>query len=189
MRLNIGGGPKKLEGYLNLDAQEWDGATDIIQDITQYPYYYTEGAIIDDNTVDEVLAVEVLEHIGFRETVDVLKEWHRLLKPGGLLHIQVPDCGEMALMYARRQICDCVPRKAASYEDYRADPNCPKCEGRAFVHPERWKFAFTGAQKHRFDVHKNIFTSDYMEMLLKKVGFKDIEFYPNIYKIVVKCIK
>lgn len=52
-----------------------------------------------DNSVDGIVASHVLEHFSFREVPDVLKEWARVLKPGGMLKIAVPDFGKIAENY------------------------------------------------------------------------------------------
>lgn len=44
----------------------------------------------EDNIADEIHAIHCLEHINRWETVSTLKEWHRVLKHGGLLVIEVP---------------------------------------------------------------------------------------------------
>jgi hypothetical protein len=37
------------------------------------------------------LAIDVLEHLPRHDTARALQEWHRILRPGGLLRLQVPD--------------------------------------------------------------------------------------------------
>jgi len=95
----------------------------------------------------------------------------------------------MCEMYCNDELCSCVPRKTKSYVEYKANPNCKKCSGRAKIHPERWRYAFAGAQKHKFDDHLNHFTKDILMNDLVQAGFKDIEFSENIYKLVVKATK
>lgn len=184
LKLNIGSGNKKIEGFLNVDVLNWNGNTDILLDATKTPYpdwHY--------NQVAEIVSEEFLEHISFRKTFGIIKEWHRILMPGGSLKIQVPDIGKMMIYFLAGRLCDCVPRKAASMKDYKPMPTCFKCHGRAIIHPERWHYAFTGAQKHEYDYHRNIFTRDYLERLLLRAGFQEIEFEDNIYKLIVKCKK
>src|SRR3972149_4441120 len=43
-----------------------------------------------DESVDALYASHLLEHLSFTETLNVLKEWRRVLKPGGKLTINVP---------------------------------------------------------------------------------------------------
>lgn len=49
-----------------------------------------EAMPFKDNSWDELRAYSVLEHIQYRLVPNVLKEWHRVLKPGGLITIVVP---------------------------------------------------------------------------------------------------
>lgn len=48
-------------------------------------------ASIQDGTVDVVEAREVVERLGFHETRRALGEWARVLRPGGELHLELPD--------------------------------------------------------------------------------------------------
>lgn len=77
IRLNLGSGENPLPGYENIDLKNGDKA----YPLSQY----------DDNCVDEVRASHLLEHFVNAGTDMVLKEWVRVLKPGGLLKIAVPD--------------------------------------------------------------------------------------------------
>ena len=78
--LNIGCGFNKIEGAVNLDFDERCNP-DILADITNpLPY--------DDNTFDEVRAIQVLEHIFNFEFV--MREVHRVLKVGGIFKVSVP---------------------------------------------------------------------------------------------------
>jgi predicted SAM-dependent methyltransferase len=51
----------------------------------------------DDNTFSDIYASHVLEHFDYAsELLPVLKEWYRVLKPGGKLHVSVPDLDVLA---------------------------------------------------------------------------------------------
>lgn len=181
IKLNIGSHSKRVEGYVNVDALDLPNV-DIIHNVTKFPWPFAE-----DNTVDEILMQEFLEHVEFRMAVPILRECWRILKPGGVLHVQVPDIEAMCRMIDAQ--CVCVPRKAAKYEDYKPDPNCFNCGGKALIHPERWHVAFTGAQKHEYDLHRNQFTEDYLGACLEAGRFKQYVREPNIYKLIIKATK
>ena len=75
-KLNLGAGDNHAEGYVNLDRANGEEA---------YPLAYP------DNHFLEVRASHLLEHFGRGEVISVLKEWVRVLRPGGSLKIAVPN--------------------------------------------------------------------------------------------------
>ena len=77
IKLNIGAGPTRLEGWTAIDRKLGSEA-----------YPLKDYA---DNSVDEIRASHILEHFGHNEVPLVLKEWSRVLKPGGRMRIAVPD--------------------------------------------------------------------------------------------------
>ncbi len=209
MKLNIGSNNIKIEGYLNLDGLDLENVDATCSlNIAPYELKIREENLskfgdkviklprpngedvyrILDNVVDSIKSVEFLEHISFRETDSVLSEWYRILGPDGALNVQVPDCGKAMEYYVNGEICSCVPHKGTS-EQQVPDPLCFICGGKGKIHPNRWLFSFTGAQKHKYDAHLNIFTKDRMETALTSVGFKDIKFTDDKYKLKMVCIK
>jgi predicted SAM-dependent methyltransferase len=83
MKLHLGCGSKKIPGYINIDIVE-NECVDEVADIRFLSGY-------DENSVDVIYACHVLEHISRVEYKDVLKRWHRVLKPGGILRVSIPD--------------------------------------------------------------------------------------------------
>jgi len=90
MRLNLGCGPRPLEGFVNIDADPNYG--DCVADITHLPY--------EDGSIEEIFASHILEHFDWTEVDAVLDEWIRVLKPEGCITIVVPDCVQSAHMVA-----------------------------------------------------------------------------------------
>lgn len=82
MRLNIGAGNKRIEGYTGVDAVARPAA-DIVANADAIP--------LPDASVDEIMAIHLFEHFYRWQCDDVLREWHRLLKVGGLLVLEMPD--------------------------------------------------------------------------------------------------
>jgi len=83
MKLNLGCGNVIKLGYTNLDVRQLPGV-DVVHDLT-IPLPFPE------NSVDEIVASDLLEHFSMSKTNQVLKDWIRVLKVGGLLVIRVPD--------------------------------------------------------------------------------------------------
>jgi SAM-dependent methyltransferase len=182
LKLNLGSNNKRREGFTNIDILDCPNV-DIRHDLTSFPWP------VEDNTVDEILAEEFLEHIPFRKIDRLLRECFRVLQNNGVLRIQVPDIGSMCHYFAAGLVCDCVPRKAGCMEEYRANPNCQSCLGNAKIHPERWLFAFSGAQKHEYDAHLSHWTDFLLSVAIKDAGFEDVKVISNGYKLIATACK
>jgi predicted SAM-dependent methyltransferase len=78
LKLHLGCGRKKLDGWLNCDLY----GSDMDMDIRSLPF--------DDSSADEILAVHVLEHFYKHDILNVLVEWRRVLKVGGKLVAELP---------------------------------------------------------------------------------------------------
>ena len=85
MKLNLGCGFDKREGYINIDGIE-DFSPDEVWDLSAIPMpFVCEGEVL------EIVAQDILEHFDPIKARDVLQYWVKLLKPGGVLRLQVPD--------------------------------------------------------------------------------------------------
>jgi SAM-dependent methyltransferase len=86
VKLNLGCGDKLLAGYVNVDiVQSRAGMQpDVISDLRKLSCF-------DASYADEILAVHVVEHFWRWEVVDILKEWLRVLKPGGRMILECPN--------------------------------------------------------------------------------------------------
>ena len=80
VRLNLGAGGQVLKGWISVDLA---GEPDIRCDVRKL--------VLPDGYADEIQAIHVFEHLFRWEALDALIEWHRVLKPGGRLSIEVPD--------------------------------------------------------------------------------------------------
>jgi SAM-dependent methyltransferase len=82
LKLNLGANDRRFDGFISVDVCE---PADQIADLTQpWPW--------PDNSVDEILAFDVFEHLpNKRQTIN---ELYRVLKPGGIARIQVPHATE-----------------------------------------------------------------------------------------------
>lgn len=91
MKLHLGCGTKKLEGWVNIDSVP-ECAPDLVHDIAQ-PLPYAP------QMVDELLAEDLLEHFDKYVRYLVFYEWARVLKVGGKITLQVPDFKTILLRY------------------------------------------------------------------------------------------
>lgn len=80
VRLNLGAGGKPLDGWISVDLA---GEPDVRADVLALPF--------PDGYADEVMAIHLLEHLYRWDAPAALAEWRRVLKPGGLLILELPD--------------------------------------------------------------------------------------------------
>ncbi len=86
IRLNLGCGDKIISGYINVDVVESRAgrSPDVICDLHELIPF-------DADYADEVMAIHVVEHFWRWEIEAVLREWIRVLKPGGKLILECPN--------------------------------------------------------------------------------------------------
>lgn len=85
IKLNLGSGGVSYDKYLSVDL--YDPRAHIKMDITKLDF--------DDNSVSEILASHVFEHLNPYHALDILKDWLRVLKPGGKLIMEMPDIEQL----------------------------------------------------------------------------------------------
>lgn len=131
LRLNIGSGSDvTLRGYVNIDIKFGTSA---------FPLAYPDGS------VDEIYCSHTLEHFPLVQVQDVLKDWVRALKPGGVMKIAVPDFARIAKLYLTGERT--IP--LFSY--------------------------VVGSQQDEHDYHKAVFDRISLEHYLKAAGLSDIQ--------------
>lgn len=104
------------------------------------------------DSIDAIYTSHVLEHFFYNidnELTTTLREWHRVLKPGGKLLISVPDLKTLCWLYL--------------------NPNMMPMER---FHLMRVIF---GGQTNIYDVHKVGFDFEILAMYLEEVGFEAYE--------------
>lgn len=142
MKLHIGCGERYLPGWKHLDARKFphvDYVTDKLDKLDMF----------SDNSVDEIYACHVLEHftrINMKRG-NLLTEWHRVLKIGGLLRIAVPDF-------------------EAIVSEYLSSQNLELIMGLLY-----------GGQNYEYNFHYQAYDFKRLSALLKNAGFSKVERY------------
>jgi predicted SAM-dependent methyltransferase len=141
LRLHIGGKEPK-DGWKILDIQPGPHV-DFIGSCVCLDQF-AEGSIA------QIYASHVYEHLGHREELPAaLKEAYRVLTPGGLLQISVPDLAAIALLMI--------------------EPNRTMLEQYILMHH------LFGGQTDEHDFHKVGLTGPILRALLAIAGFQDVE--------------
>jgi predicted SAM-dependent methyltransferase len=85
VRLNVGCGDKHWPGWVNCDAY---GSPDILTDCRKLPF--------DADYADEIQSIHFAEHVPRMDVDNMLADWHRVMKRGARLVIEVPSLNKIA---------------------------------------------------------------------------------------------
>lgn len=171
MKLNLGCGPDIREGYVNVDFKGSDNRV-LNMDLSHFPWDF------EDNSVDEILMLDILEHFPYKITESILNECWRVMKVGARIEIQVPDfehCAFAAMGIGDYlcNVCGAPGKQAITTEN---EKRCLKCGTPLHEIVEAAMNRLYGGQNVEGNFHYNAFTKDSLAFKLKKVGFKDMKF-------------
>ena len=103
--------------------------------------------MFDDNSVDLVYSCHLLEHFRRNRVENVLKEWYRVLKVGGILRLAVPDFEKLVEVYLKTRDLKLILGSLVGRQDYSEN------------------------------THYIVFDFSSLSEVLDKVGFKEIHRY------------
>lgn len=138
-KLHLGCGVKHFPGWFHVDALDYPHV-DHIGPVDDLPF-------IENNTSGLIYACHLLEHFGRKTFARALSEWHRVLRPGGVLRLAVPDFEACARLYLDGKL-------ERGLEDIRG--------------------LVIGGQRDKYDFHGMIFDEADLTAALLDVGFGDV---------------
>lgn len=139
VKLHIGCGKRYIPGFIHIDIRKFPHI-DYVASVDKLNMF-------KDKSVDLIYSCCLLEHFKRYETENVLKEWYRVLKPGGILRLSVPDFEKLIEVYLK-------------YHDLKLVLG-----------------ALVGRQDYPENTHYMVFDFEILSELLKKVGFKRVYRY------------
>jgi predicted SAM-dependent methyltransferase len=89
LRLHLGCGTVRLEGWVNIDI---DGQPDLVLDLRF-------GLPFADGSVDRIHSEHMLEHFSLADSQLLMTEACRVLRPGGVIRIGMPDLEDVIKRY------------------------------------------------------------------------------------------
>ena len=144
-RLHWGCGEWATPGWINSDIKQTSGV-DIVADIR-------DGLPLESDSIDYAVSVHALPEIPFTELVPTLGELRRVLKPGGVLRLSLPDLDKGI---------DAYHRKDSKY--FKVPDEDAKSVGAKFVTQMVW-----------YGYSRSLFTHEFIEEQLQKAGFSRVE--------------
>lgn len=169
MKIYVGAGP---------DAEHWSQrgwtCNDLKEAAALYaPYIPLIGPCwelpVDDNSVDEIMAKGMLEHLTYHDVERSFTEWRRVLKPGGFITVEVPDVAE----YLRQYFLMLKHPELHTGEGFGLAPGEPDDEA-ACSGLDRWlRRAFWGWQRYPGDEHRTGWTKPLLQHYLNRFSPKN----------------
>lgn len=104
-KLHLGCGGKRLDGYVNADIFNGPQVDEMFP-FDKIPYM--------DNTISAIYSEHALEHVTFARAEKAIKEWFRVLGPGGKVDLYMPDFEECCIAYLN------APLESSRFMDTRA---------------------------------------------------------------------
>lgn len=138
-KLHIGCGKVYIPGFIHVDLMDFDHI--------DYKIPADNLSVFDDSSADLIYACHILEHFKRTEIKNVLQEWFRVLKPGGILRVSVPGFEEIVAIYQK-------------YGDLKL-----------VLGP------LVGGQTYLYNFHYMAFDFKFLSELLKEAGFKEVRRY------------
>jgi len=155
--VNLGSGSSGRPGWVNVDIFKASGVTCRIDCRKKLPFA--------DNSVRGILCEHFLEHIDYSEELPhFLSECHRVLQPGGVLRIIVPDAGRYLRAYADDDWDELA--RLRPLEKGHFDPH--------FKFAYRTRMELINMVFRQGHHHKFAYDSETLAFVLRRYGFEQI---------------
>ncbi len=143
-RLNWGCGDDPRPGWVNSDVKDHPGV-DFVCDIR-------EGLPLADDSIDYAVSIHALPEVPYDELVPVLLELRRVIKPGGILRLGLPNLERAFAAYQRGD------------RDFFLVPDDEwRDVGSKFVVQLVW-----------YGYSRSVFVPGFVQELLERAGFVDV---------------
>jgi SAM-dependent methyltransferase len=157
LRLHLGCGTCVLPGWVNIDRVA--RAPGVVTDIDPTTLPYPDGA------VTEVLAEHLFEHFSFSEEGLVWREMARVLRPGGVLTLEVPDF---------EWVCGRFLQAEDAWREFYVVGAVDHYGGCGRALDQRWgilQTMFFGNQNGAGQFHRSAYTEGKLRALAAHLGF------------------
>jgi SAM-dependent methyltransferase len=147
-------------------------------------YNLAKGIPFPDASIDAVVHSHVLEHLDRAAVPAFLQEIRRVLKPGGVHRIAVPDFEKRCRSYLEHISACADSVEAARHDDYVAGILEQSVRKEAFgsarqsFFRRRLEHWILGDARRRGETHQWMYDRVNLAMLLEQAGFRDVTVQP-----------
>ena len=186
IKLNIGCGGRPLAHYINIDSDDLETLrkrypeTEFNPDLKIYDYDIFALPFADE-TVDEVRADSLIEHLSFAEEPLFFREVKRILKIGAILCFSTTNFEKIIRMW--------LNAKDEWKEFFRNDEDAIRQQhwfGQySYSTDTRWGYLSAmifGSQNGQGQFHKNCYTIPKIKAMLASMNFEIIELTESLWK-------
>ena len=151
VRLHLGSGDRKLQGWLNVDMIGSDLDLDIADG--QLPF--------SDDQFSVIVSQHVIEHLTLEdELIPLLKECFRCTKTDGKIWLSTPDMRKVAKSYIEQDSDDMIQDRQSRLPDWNFGD-----------YPSQH---FVNDMFHQGLEHRNLFDFELLEWVLNQVGYDHV---------------
>lgn len=148
IKLHLGCGKKYIPGFIHIDLDSFPHI--------DYRHEISELPMFGNNSVGLIYVCHAFEYFDRQEARQVLKEWRRVLKPGGTLRLAVPDFEAIVKAYLK----------------YKKD-----LDHRGILGPLYGRIEIKTKKGKKIFYHKTVYDFNSLKKMLKAAGFKNIRRY------------
>jgi predicted SAM-dependent methyltransferase len=147
MKLNLGSGGGSPGGYTTVDLYQPAGLQ----------FDIGEAWPLESESVEEIYSSHAFEHVSYRAEETLWDECYRTLKPGGTIHIIVPDFEETCKLFLKKD-------QTFTFEMCNAGPD------RSWGTPMRLIF---GHQDKMGQTHLSAYTQGKLKAIAERYHYKE----------------
>lgn len=125
----------------------------------------TTGIPYPDNSVAMIYHSDFFEHLSYHEATSFLKECHRVMKPGALMRVCVPDLSVIIEAYDTHNLDEFNDIQPGEYTQSKSDS----------VRASMLMFGSLGSTQSAYQGHQMMYDSEGLEEMLSNAGFVDVE--------------
>ncbi len=143
--VHLGCGKRYIPGFVHVDLADFPHI-EHRHDIRRLPFF-------SDGSAELIYACHAFEYFDRVEAADVLREWRRVLCPGGTLRLAVPDFEALSKVYQRHRQLDMI------------------------VGPLYGRIAVQSPDGEQRFYHKTVYDFATLKQLLESAGFGSVRRY------------